>query len=474
MPGNASQRRLERLAALKVEVVGRLVEHEQVGAARDDEREGRAAAARRPRGRSTGFSCSSQPEKRKRPSSFCASGRRRPVAATAASSTEPRSSSSTLVLGEVGDLDAVAEPDPPRGGLEPPEHRLEQRRLARAVRADRAPRARRARARTTPPRAAASRRRAASRPSASITTRPSAPACRNSNPSVRRAAGARLDLGRRGAGRSRFCFDFACLRLGVLRAEPLDEPLELRDLLGVALRAPGRVDWALRRLLAPPEVPLAREEDRAAAVELEHRGRHRLEEPAVVRDEDHRRRRSSAAAPRATRSSRCRGGSSARRAAAGRAAQASARASEARVSSPPEKVESGRSRSLVGEAEPAYDGGGAVAPVVAARVLEPRLRRRVARDRPRVVRAGRHRALRARAARRSSATRSAVPASTYSRSGRSLAGRRPLVVQRDPGALLPGELAALERDLAGERAQQRRLAGAVRRRRARADRAARP
>ena len=35
-------------------------------------------------------------------------------------------------------------------------------------------------------------------------------------------------------------------------------------------------------------------------------------------------------------------------------------------------------------------------------------------------------------------------------------------MQRDARALLPGELAALERDLAGERAQERRLPGAVR------------
>ena len=40
--------------------------------------------------------------------------------------------------------------------------------------------------------------------------------------------------------------------------------------------------------------------------------------------------------------------------------------------------------------------------------------------------------------------------------------RRPLVVQRDARALVPGELAALELRLAHERAQQRRLAGAVR------------
>ena len=41
-------------------------------------------------------------------------------------------------------------------------------------------------------------------------------------------------------------------------------------------------------------------------------------------------------------------------------------------------------------------------------------------------------------------------------------GGWPLVVEGDPGALLPRELACLERDLAGERAQQRRLAGAIR------------
>ena len=39
---------------------------------------------------------------------------------------------------------------------------------------------------------------------------------------------------------------------------------------------------------------------------------------------------------------------------------------------------------------------------------------------------------------------------------------RPLVVQRDAGALLPGELTACELRLAHQGTQQRRLAGAVR------------
>jgi hypothetical protein len=43
-----------------------------------------------------------------------------------------------------------------------------------------------------------------------------------------------------------------------------------------------------RGLLATPDVPFTRKERRAAAFELQHSGRHRLEKPAVVRDEDHR------------------------------------------------------------------------------------------------------------------------------------------------------------------------------------------
>ena len=44
-----------------------------------------------------------------------------------------------------------------------------------------------------------------------------------------------------------------------------------------------------RGLLAPPLVPGAGEVVRSSRCELEHRGRDRLEEPAVVGDKDHRR-----------------------------------------------------------------------------------------------------------------------------------------------------------------------------------------
>ena len=53
--------------------------------------------------------------------------------------------------------------------------------------------------------------------------------------------------------------------------------------------------------------------------------------------------------------------------------EASARASEARVSSPPENVASGRSRSSSTKPSPRTTDGRAVAPVVAAGVLEARL-----------------------------------------------------------------------------------------------------
>ena len=92
--------------------------------------------------------------------------------------------------------------------------------------------------------------------------------------------------------------------------------------------------------------------------------------------------------------------------------EASARASEARVSSPPENVDERPVEVVVGEAEPADDRGGAVAPVVAAGVLEPRLRRGVARQRPRRRASPPAIACSSSRSSASTAARSAVPAST--------------------------------------------------------------
>ena len=75
------------------------------------------------------------------------------------------------------------------------------------------------------------------------------------------------------------------LGLRRLVAEALDEPLHPLDLRLLALDRLAERDLA-RRLLGPPGVPGTGEEAAAPRLELEHRGADRLEEPAVVGDED--------------------------------------------------------------------------------------------------------------------------------------------------------------------------------------------
>ena len=140
---------------------------------------------------------------------------------------------------------------------------------------------------------------------------------------------------------------------------------------------------------------------------------------------------------------------------------ASARASEARVSSPPENVASERSRSLVAEAEAVQRRVDALAPAVAAGVLEPRLGGRVGarawrrRSRPRPSRP------RARRRRSSIASSSLAPREHVVAQRQLALARRALVVQRDARALGEHQLAAVDRRLAREHPQQRRLARAV-------------
>jgi hypothetical protein len=75
------------------------------------------------------------------------------------------------------------------------------------------------------------------------------------------------------------------LRLRFLVAEAGNEPLQTRDVLGDAVGGLLRRDRS-RGLLATPVVPRAGEVVHSARRELEHGRRHRLQEPAVVRDED--------------------------------------------------------------------------------------------------------------------------------------------------------------------------------------------
>ena len=140
---------------------------------------------------------------------------------------------------------------------------------------------------------------------------------------------------------------------------------------------------------------------------------------------------------------------------------ASARASDARVSSPPENVSSGRSSSASRNPSPrsteAARSRQSHPPACSSRAgrlaVAPQCRG--------IVRAGSHRLLEAAqlfldrgqvggAGQRVLAQRQAAPA------------WRALVVERDAHVLRERELAALQRRLAHERAQQRRLAGAVR------------
>ena len=169
-----------------------------------------------------------------------------------------------------------------------------------------------------------------------------------------------------------------------------------------------------RRLLAPPCVPRPGEERRAPGGQLQRRGRHRLEEPAVVRDEDHGGVEREQLALEPLEAGRRRGGSSARPAAAGRGrrrARARARRASARRRRTCAAAGRGARRRSRG---PRRTEAAVVAPAVAARVLEPRLRRRVAVQRALVVRAAGHRLLEPRQL-LLEPTRSRAPESTYSR-----------------------------------------------------------
>ena len=147
----------------------------------------------------------------------------------------------------------------------------------------------------------------------------------------------------------------ARLRLAGARAgaEARDEALEALDLRLLALDGPAERELA-RRLLLAPGVPRAGEELRAAGLELEHRGSHRLEEPAVVSHQHDGRvqpgRRCSSHSSESM--SRWLVGSS-RSSRSG--SPASARASDPRVSSPPENVRELAVEVGVTEAEAADD-----------------------------------------------------------------------------------------------------------------------
>ena len=139
---------------------------------------------------------------------------------------------------------------------------------------------------------------------------------------------------------------------------------------------------------------------------------------------------------------------------------ASARASDARVSCPPEKRVERAVEVGLGEPEPVGHGGGAVAPQVSAARLKARLGAGVAGQQRLVRLAGAHLPLELCELGLDRELLRASGEQVVAQRHRTLAGRA-LVVQGDPHALGDAQLAAVDRALAGQHAQQRRLAGAV-------------
>ena len=430
-------------------------------------RPGSASASRRrspPESTATAFSCASQPEKRKRPSRFCASGRRRPVIAHRAVEHRAALVELDLVLREVRGLDAVARAGPlPAAGARlpsivsisvvlPEPFGPDERDVLAALDRERAPSSSR-----LPPASSVS-------PRASTTVRPLRAGFRNSKPSacarrVSSACSALASRARRRAARSgaaspapawpsTSCSGTArrsarAARCRRRRGRPSSRMLDAAPPARAARRATARGSRSsLPADSSSVAVVVASRNQRSCATRMT------AASIVVSRSSSH----SSDSTSRwfVGSSSSSRSGS-----------PPSARPSEARVSSPPENVRSGRSRSSSREAEPAQDGGRALAPVVAARVLEPRLRRRVAAERLLAVVAGRHRLLE-------------PPQLVLERDQVGCAGEHVLAqraIARAGGRwscsairvpFCERELAALQLGLARERAQQRRLAGAVR------------
>ena len=255
---NCSQRVLERLAALDVEVVRRLVEDQHVRARvhEDRERQPLALAAGEADDRLLGVLAGEQEAAEQRARLV----RRQPRRALRRLEHGAVVGQRLGVLGEVADLDVVA-------GAQLAGRRAGGcRRASRSASSCRSRWRRRARrARRAP--ATARRRRAApcrgprSRPSSSSKiTRPLRSGALNWNDSEAVSRGSRSI---RSILSSRLTRDCACLGLRRLRAEALDEALQALDLRLLLVDRAAERDLA-RRLLAAPRVPRARRRSASA------------------------------------------------------------------------------------------------------------------------------------------------------------------------------------------------------------------
>ncbi len=256
-------------------------------------------------------------------------------------------------------------------------------------------------------------------------------------------------------------FLHARLRLFGLRrlvAEALDEPLHALDLRLLLVDRLAERHLA-RGLLAAPLMPGAGEEARAAGLELEHGGADGLQEPAVVRHQHDRRVEvdERLLEPLQRLDVQVVGGLVEQQHVRARGQRARERG--ARQLPAGERVQAALEVG-VAEAEAVGHRRRAAAPQVAAASLQPRLRARVARERRLVARAGRHLRLEVSQLRLDRELLRAPRQQVLAQRHPALA-RRALVVQRDAHALGDAQLAAVDRGLAGEHPQQRRLARAV-------------
>ena len=244
-----------------------------------------ASATRRrspPESPSIGFSASS-PQNRNRPSSGARLVGREAGGALCRLEDGARGPELLGVLGEVPELHVVAGAQPPAIELAAAGQRLDQRRLAGAVRPDE----RHVFAPLQPQLAVLEQRPAGH-------LEPPALHVEHHPPRSLRAAELEAERAVVAWDRARPLHLVELLhprlglaRLGRLVAEALDEALHPGDLRLLLLDLLAELDLARGRLAAP-RVPRAREEARAPGLELQHRGADRLEEPAVVRHEDHR------------------------------------------------------------------------------------------------------------------------------------------------------------------------------------------
>ena len=282
--GVPSQRVLERLAALDVEVVRRLVQDQQVRARRDQDREAKALglAAGEGSDRLHRVVAREQEAPQERPGlGLREAGSRLRVAER----REPVVARQLGVLREVPDLHVVADLKPASVELAAADQRLDERGLAAPVRPDQAD----VLAPLDPHRAVLEQRAVAGHEATALKLQGDlarafdVPERERERPLVRRRS------------RDALCLeplDLLQLRLRLsrlrrLRPEALDESLHAGDLrLSPRNVAPKR--QLASRLLRAPRVPGPREEPGPAALELEHRRPHRLEEPAVVGDQDDR------------------------------------------------------------------------------------------------------------------------------------------------------------------------------------------